>query len=275
MGWNEQPAAEGDEGLIGGVVPLDGGLDLGPEFLSLEKGVEDADAVEIEAVGVGGEMLKEFRKGFGGGEAPEVFFPGGNQLADFLIGLEGVLEAGTDMTSVDTGDPGGVGVIGSRKISQRLGKNSRGIGTAGWLSFFHEVLQAPTKDGQDGEGSVRKEKITQDLEPDDDKFYGVLPLKGLGIANEREGAAGGEGLMKGVIRLDLPQGCFEASRQAGKFVPGPVADAEDDNAGREPGSVPPLGVGFGVEAEVYPEINVGNDGSADLTVPGLGGPNLF
>ena len=215
-------------------------------------------------------MLKEFRKGFGGGEAPEVFFPGGNQLADFLIGLEGVLEAGTDMTSVDTGDPGGVGVIGSRKISQRLGKNSRGIGTAGWLSFFHEVLQAPTKDGQDGEGSVRKEKITQDLEPDDDKFYGVLPLKGLGIANEREGAAGGEGLVKGVIRLDLPQGCFEASRQAGEFIAGTVADAEDDNAGREPGSVPPLGVGFGVEAEVYPEINVGNDGPANFAFPPLG-----
>ena len=56
---------------------------------------------------------------------------------------------------------------------------------------------------------------------------------------------------------------------------GTVSDAEDDNAGGEPAGIPPQGVSFGVEAEVYPEINVGNDRAADLPVPPLGGTDLF
>jgi hypothetical protein len=38
---------------------VDGGFDLGLEFLAIKKRVEDADPVEIEAVGVGGEVLEE------------------------------------------------------------------------------------------------------------------------------------------------------------------------------------------------------------------------
>ena len=49
-----------------------------------------------------------------------------------------------------------------------------------------------------------------------------------------------------------------------------MADAEDDDAGGEPAGIPPLGVGFGVEAEVYPEINVGNDGAVNIAFPPLG-----
>ena len=49
--------AEGDKGLVGGFVPLDGGLDLGLEFLAMEKRVEDADAIEIKSIRVGGEVL--------------------------------------------------------------------------------------------------------------------------------------------------------------------------------------------------------------------------
>ena len=52
-------AAEGDEGLVGGVVPLDGGVDLGLEFLAVQEGVEDADAIEIKPIRVGGEVLEE------------------------------------------------------------------------------------------------------------------------------------------------------------------------------------------------------------------------
>ena len=103
----------------------------------------------------------------------------------------------------------------------------------------------------------------------------MFPLKGLGVPDEREGAAGGEGVVEGVIRLYLPQGCLEAGGQAGELVPGAMADSEDDDARGKPASVPPLGIGFGVEAEVHPEIDVGNDGAADLVVPRLGGADLL
>jgi len=52
-------AGEGDEGLVGRLVPLDGGLDLGLKIAAGEKGVKDADPVKVEAVGVGGEVLEE------------------------------------------------------------------------------------------------------------------------------------------------------------------------------------------------------------------------
>jgi hypothetical protein len=46
-------SGEGDKGLVGGVVPVDGGLDLGLEVAAGQEGVEDADTVKVEAVGVG------------------------------------------------------------------------------------------------------------------------------------------------------------------------------------------------------------------------------
>ena len=76
--------------------------------------------------------------------------------------------------------------------------------------------------------------------------------------------------MKRVVWFHFAERGFEAGGQAGELVPGTVADAEDDDAGREPVGIPPLGVGFGVEAEVYPEIDVGNDGATNLAVAGLG-----
>ena len=82
-------AGEGDEGLVGGFVPLDGGPDLGLEFLAMEKRVEDAHTVEIEAVGVGGKVLEKIGQSVGRGEGPEVFFPGGNEFADFSSASKG------------------------------------------------------------------------------------------------------------------------------------------------------------------------------------------
>ena len=103
----------------------------------------------------------------------------------------------------------------------------------------------------------------------------MFALEGSGIPDEREGAADGEGVMKGVIRLHFAERGFVAGGQTGEFIPGAMADSEDDDARGEPARVPPLGVGFGVEAEVHPKIDVGNDGAADLAVPRLGGANLF
>ena len=61
--------------MVGGFVPLDGGLNLGLEVLAMEKGMEDADPVEIESVGVGGEVLEKIRQSVRRGEGPKVFFP--------------------------------------------------------------------------------------------------------------------------------------------------------------------------------------------------------
>ena len=36
-----------------------------------------------------------------------------------------------------------------------------------------------------------------------------------------------------------------------------------------------MGIGFGVEPEVHPEIDVGNDGAADLAASRLGGADLL
>jgi hypothetical protein len=54
-----------------------------------------------------------------------------------------------------------------------------------------------------------------------------------------------------------------------------VTDAEDNHAGGEPVGIAPLGVGFGIESEVHPKIDVGDDGTAEFAVPGLGRPDLF
>ena len=86
--------AEGDKGLVGGVVPLDGGVDLGLELLAAQEGVEDADAIEIKSIRVGGEVLEKVGQGFRGSKVPELFFPEGNDFADFFIGVEGMVKAG-------------------------------------------------------------------------------------------------------------------------------------------------------------------------------------
>lgn len=263
------------EGLVGGVMPVDGRLDLGLEVAASKEGVEDADPVEVEAVGVGREMLKEIGQGLGGGNAPEVLFPRGHEASDFFIGHERVLEAGADVATVDAGDPSGVGIVGAGQAGERLGENGRGIRVGGRNAFFHEFLQAAAENGQDGKGAFGKKEVTEDLQPDDHEFDGVLSLEGLGVAHEGKGAAGSEGLVKGMVGLHLTERSFEASGKAGELVTGAVADAEDDDAGGEPVGIAPLSVGFGVEAEIHPEIDVGNDGAPEFAVPSLGRPDLF
>jgi hypothetical protein len=254
---------------------VNGGLDLGLKGAAGEEGVENADAVEVEAVGVGGEVLKEIGEGFGGGHAPEMSFPGGDEAAHFFIGVKRVAEAGADVAAVDAGDPGGVGIVGTGEAGERLGENSRGISPGRWNAFFHEVMQTAAENGEDGEGAVGKEEIAQDLEPDDHELDGVFALEGLGLADEGEGAAGGEGGVEGLIGFHLAERGFEAGGEAGELVAGAVPDAENDDARGKPAGIAPLGVGFGVEAEVHPEIDVGDDGAAEFAVPSLGRPDLF
>ena len=100
-------------------------------------------------------------------------------------------------------------------------------------------------------------------------------MKGLAVTDERKGAAGGEGVVKGVVGFHLAERGFESGGQAGKFVAGTVTDAKDDDAGGEPVGVAPLGVGFGVEAKIHPEIDVGDDGAAKFALAIPGRPDLF
>ena len=174
-------AREGDEGLVRGVVPVDGRLDLSPEISAGEKGVEDPHAVKVEPVGVRAEMLEEVRQGFGGGDAPEMFFPKGDQSADFFISLEGVLEAGADVATVNTGNPGDVGVVAAGELGECFGENSRGFRTAGGNALLNKLLQAAAENREDGEGALGEEKVAQNLKPDDHKLDGVFALKGFRI----------------------------------------------------------------------------------------------
>ena len=66
-------AAEGDKGLVGRIVPLDGGMDLGLEVLTVKKGVEGAHPVEIKGVGIRGKVIEKVRQGVRGSKAPKVF----------------------------------------------------------------------------------------------------------------------------------------------------------------------------------------------------------
>ena len=215
-------------------------------------------------------MLEEVGKGFRRGNTPEMLFPRGDKSTDFFIRFERVLETGADVAAVDAGDPSGIGIVGAGKAGERLGENSRGIRIGRWNALLHEVLKAAAEDRKNGEGAVGEEEIAKDLQPDDHKFDGVFTLEGLGITDERERTAGGKGVMESLVGFHFAERGFEAGGQAGELVPGTVADAEDDDAGREPVGIPPMGVGFGVEAEVHPKIDVGNDGVTKFPVSSLG-----
>ena len=81
--------------------------------------------------------------------------------------------------------------------------------------------------------------------------------------------------MEGLIRFHFAQWCFEAGGKAGELVPGTVADSENDDAGGKPVGIAPPGISFGVEAEVHPKIDVGDDWPAEFAAPGLGWPDLL
>jgi len=68
-------AGKADDGLIGGFVPLDGGLGFRSEILACEEGVENSDSIEIVVILVGAEMLKKLVEFFTRGQCPEFLFP--------------------------------------------------------------------------------------------------------------------------------------------------------------------------------------------------------
>lgn len=54
-------AREGDDGLVGGFVPLDGGVGFCFQVLTCEQAVKHPHAVKVESVLVRPEVLKKFR----------------------------------------------------------------------------------------------------------------------------------------------------------------------------------------------------------------------
>ena len=54
-------AGKGDDGLIGGFVPLDGGKSFGAKIFACQEGVQNSHTVEVESVLVGPEVLKKLR----------------------------------------------------------------------------------------------------------------------------------------------------------------------------------------------------------------------
>lgn len=56
------------------------------------------------------------------------------------------------MAAIDTGDHGGVGVLG--ELGKSLGKNRLGGGGERRGSPFHSLMESATKNGKDGEGAT-------------------------------------------------------------------------------------------------------------------------
>lgn len=54
-------AGKGNDGLIGGFVPLDGGKSFGAKILACQKGMQNSHTVEVKSVLVGPEVLKKRR----------------------------------------------------------------------------------------------------------------------------------------------------------------------------------------------------------------------
>ena len=154
-------------------MPLDGGLDFGPEVTAGQEGVEDADPVKVKPVGVGREVLEEIGQGAGGGNAPKMLFPRGHEAPDFFIGLERVLEARADVATVDAG----YGAIGRKNIagdSENLFANAARLGAprgtevlekgvGGVDTDYAEAGVLEVEDHIHGQGEGEHEK--EDMEP--------------------------------------------------------------------------------------------------------------
>ena len=99
-------AGKGDDGLIGGFVPLDGGKSFGAKILACQKGVQNSHTVEVKSVLVGPEVLKKLRQGFAGCKSPKFFFPFRNLGPNLFVSSERMLKSRAYVASVDTCDHG-------------------------------------------------------------------------------------------------------------------------------------------------------------------------
>ena len=154
-------AGEGNDRLIGLFVPLDGGMAFGAKVLTGEESVKDSDSIEVKPVLICVQVLKKLGKCFGRGKGPKLFFPTCNLSLNLFVRRKGVLEAGADVASVDTGDDCGVRLL--RQFTQSCGKNRFRRTFGRRSSCFHCMLESTAEDGKDGKGAVWKKEIAKGL----------------------------------------------------------------------------------------------------------------
>lgn len=250
-------AGERDDGLVGGFVPLHGRVGFCAKFSTGHQGVQDAHPVKVKAVLIGGEVLEKRLHGFTGGQGPKFFLPRGHLATDFGVGSERVLEARANMTSIDAGNPSGIGVF--RGLGQGLGKEGLGRIRWGRGSRLHRLLESPTKDGQNGEGAVGEKEVAECLQPDNHEFDGVFPLEASGLASQGKRAVGGDFGKKVRVGFHPAERGLKSGGETGQFTGTTVAHPEDDHSGWKPIPIPPVGVSLGIEIEIHPKIDMRNN----------------
>ena len=192
---------------------------------------------------------------------------------DLWVGGKGVLKTRTDVAPVDTGDPGGIPVVGNS--GEGLGKQEF-PGSGGWgCPRLHRILKTPAKNGEDRERAIGEKEVPEGLKPNDDKFNRVFALKSTSFRIDGERATGRKGGKEFLIGLHYPQGGFETGWKAGKFARAPVSNPQNNHTGRKPVLVPPQGIGFCVEIKINAEIDMRNDGSTQIRGRIFCGMNLF
>jgi len=99
-----------------------------------------------------------------------------------------VLKSWANVAAIDTGNDGGVGVLG--ELGKSLGKNRLRGGRERRDSLFHSLMEPAAENGKDGEGATWEKKIAQSLKPDDNEFDRVLSLESAGFLADRKRTGG-------------------------------------------------------------------------------------
>jgi hypothetical protein len=136
-------------------------------------------------------------------------------------------------------------------------------------------LETPAKNGENRERSVREKEVSERLQPNDNKFNRVFPLKSAGFRIDGKGATGRNGEKEVVVGLDYPQGGFETGREAGEFAGATVPYAQNNHTGRKPVLIPPESIGFCVEIKINAEIDMRDNGSTQIREGIFCRTNLF
>ena len=120
-------------------------------------------------------------------------------------------------------------------------------------------MKAAAENGQNGEGATWKKEIAKGLKPDHDKFERVFALKSTGFLVDRKRAGSRKGGEKIAIGRDFPHCRTKSQRMTRNFCRAPMADSQNHHPSGKPASVAPKRVGLGVEIEVHPKVDMGND----------------
>jgi hypothetical protein len=125
-------------------------------------------------------------------------------------------------------------------------------------------LETPAKNGENRERSVREKEVSERLQPNDNKFNRVFPLKSAGFRIDGKGATGRKGGKEVLVGLYYPKGAFETGGEAGDFARATVSNSQNNHTGRKPVLIPPQSIGFCVEIKINAEIDMWDNGSTQI-----------